>query len=137
MDYSVLPYIDPILQAARMTALVTGVLVFLDSMSVILYHYGLYTKAPQHQEDALSIAVAWLFLGLVGAAAGALLLTLPNGMALTDQATPIRSLSVCLVWIGLALAFTTRSAAGTHKKKCIWFTSFAIFISFLVVASNA
>ena len=56
MDYSILEYIDPVLQAARMTALVTGVLVLIDSLSVILYHYGLYEKRPLHDESALSIS---------------------------------------------------------------------------------
>lgn len=135
MDYAVLEYIDPLLQAARMTAFVTGVLVFIDSLSVILYHYKLYTKPPMHQESALSMAVAWLMLGLVGAGAGALLLTLPNGLSLTSEATPVRSASILLVWIGLAIAFTTRAAAGSRKKTCIWLTSFAIFIAFLVIAS--
>lgn len=135
MDYSILEYIDPVLQASRMTAFVTGVLVFIDSLTVILYHYGFYEKRPLHEESALSMAVAWLFLAAVGAAAGALLLTLPNGLALAETASPVRSLSVCLVWIGLALAFTTRSAAGSRKKMYIWLTSFAIFSSFLVIAS--
>lgn len=135
MDYAVLEYVDPVLQAARMTAFVTGVLVFIDSLSVILYHYKLYDKPPIHEESALSMAVAWLMLGLVGALAGALLLTLPNGLSLSAEATPTRSISVTLVWIGLAIAFTTRSAAGSRKKTCIWLTSFAIFSAFLVIAS--
>lgn len=135
MDYAILDYIDPVLQAARMTALVTGVLVFIDSMSVILYHYDIYSRRPLHQESSISIALSWSFLGLIGAMAGAVLLTLPNGLSLSAAATPIRSISVTLVWVGLAVAFTTRAAAGSRKKNYIWLTSFAIFASFLVVAS--
>lgn len=137
MEYiSIMDILDPLMQAARMTALVTGVLVFIDSLSVILYHYGLYERRPLHDEQALSVSIAWLFLGMFGAAAGGLLLTLPTGWSLASSfGSSVKAGSICLLWMALALAFTTRAASGSPKKNYIWLTSFAIFFSFLVIAS--
>lgn len=119
---------DLIMQAAvrasRSAAIVTGVLVVIDSVAVLLDY------SPRAARPKAS-AAAWLLAGAVVAIVGTFLIS-QRVLFLSDLDRQAAAVAAVAFWGGLACAFTTRAIARAERP---WLT-LASFVGMMGVGTG-
>jgi hypothetical protein len=108
-------------RASRCAAVVTGVLVVIDSIGVMIDH------SPRPPRPRIS-ALAWAIAGVVVAGTGIFLIG-QRAILAADIGREYAQVVAILFWGGLAIAFTTRALARAQRP---WLTglSFVLMMGF-------
>lgn len=100
------------IRAARVVAIITGLLVVIDAAGILLSA----KERPAHRPSWS--ATSWLLIGLTVAFAGSYLVSHDSGLVnVTDPVS--QQLAVLSLWIGMAAGFTIRAASRAHRPHLV------------------